>query len=57
MYIVDGIAYAGDPAPMIKVSGVRPMKDHKLWVRFSTGTAKLWTLDLCLNAGICPIGR
>ena len=41
MYIVDGIAYAGDPAPMIKVSGVRPMKDHKLWVRFSTGTAKI----------------
>ena len=28
MYIVDGIAYAGDPAPMIKV-------------RFSTGTAKI----------------
>lgn len=25
MYIVDGIAYAGDPAPMIKVNGVRPM--------------------------------
>ena len=46
MYIVDGIAYAGDPAPMIKVSGVRPMKDHKLWVRFSTGTAKIMGLGL-----------
>lgn len=41
MYIVDGIAYAGEPAPVIKVSGVRPMRDHKLWVRFSTGTAKI----------------
>ena len=41
MYIVDGIAYAGDPAPVIKVSGVRPMRDHKLWVRFSTGIAKI----------------
>lgn len=41
MYIVDGITYAGDPAPVIRVNGVWPMKDHKLWVRFSTGTANI----------------
>ncbi len=41
MYIVDGIAYGGAPTPSIKVSGVRPLKDHKLWVRFTTGMAKI----------------
>lgn len=42
MYIVDGVAYAGDKAPAIKVSGVRPMEGHKLWVRFNTGEAKVF---------------
>lgn len=49
MYIVDGIAYAGDPAPMIKVNGVRPMNDHQLWVRFSTGEAKIFDFKPLLN--------
>lgn len=42
MYIVNGIAYAGEPAPLLKVSGLRPMEDHKLWIRFSTGEAKIF---------------
>lgn len=42
MYIMDGIAYAGAPEPAIKVSGVRPLSDHKLWVRFNTGEAKVF---------------
>lgn len=42
MYIVDGIAYAGEQEPIIKVSGVRPMDDFKLWLRFSTGEAKVF---------------
>ena len=29
MYIVDGIAYAGEPSPAIKVCGVRPLDDFK----------------------------
>ena len=37
MYIVDGIAYAGEQAPVIKISGIRPMDDYKLWIRFNTG--------------------
>jgi len=41
MYIRDGIAYAGEKAPAIKVSGVRPLPDHRLWVRFSTGETKI----------------
>lgn len=42
MYIVDGIAYAGEKEPVIKISGVRPMEDYKLWLRFSTGEAKVF---------------
>ena len=41
MYIKDGIAYAGEETPPIRVSGVRPLSGHKLWVRFSTGEAKI----------------
>jgi hypothetical protein len=42
MYIVDGIAYAGEKTPAVKVSGVRPLENHRLWVRFSTGEAKIF---------------
>lgn len=41
MHIIDGIAYAGEQSPVIKVSGVRPMPEHKLWVRFNTGEARV----------------
>ena len=37
MYIIDGIAYAGEKTKPIKVSGVRPLDDFKLWLRFNTG--------------------
>ena len=42
MYVVNGIAYAGEQSPAIKVSGVRPLEDYKLWVRFNTGEAKIF---------------
>ncbi len=35
MYEKNGIAYAGNPEPILKVWGVRPLEDFKLWVRFS----------------------
>lgn len=41
MYIKDGIAYAGEPAPVLQVSGVRAMDNYMLWVRFNTGEAKV----------------
>ena len=49
MYIVDGIAYAGDPAPAIKVCGVRPLPDYRLWVRFTTGSAKIFDFKPLLD--------
>ena len=42
MYFRDGIAYAGEPVPVIKVSGVRPLNDHQLWIRFDTGEIKIF---------------
>ena len=42
MYIKDGIAYAGEEKPLIQVSGVRPLDNYVLWIRFNTGEAKLF---------------
>lgn len=42
MYIKDGIAYAGEQKPLIKVSGVRPLDDYKLWLRFNNGETKIF---------------
>lgn len=42
MYIIDDIAYAGEKKPRIKVCGVRPMDNYKLWLRFTTGEEKIY---------------
>ena len=42
MYIIDGIAYAGEQAPELKVTGVRPLDNLMLWVRFNNGEARLF---------------
>lgn len=42
MFIKDGIAYAGEQQPALKIWGVRPLPDWKLWVRFNTGEAKIY---------------
>lgn len=49
MYIKDGIAYAGEPKPPIKVCGVRPMKKCKLWLRFNTGEDKIFDITPLLH--------
>lgn len=49
MHVVNGIAYAENPAPIIRVSGVRPLEDYKLWVRFSTGEAKIFDFKPLLS--------
>ena len=40
MYIKDGIAYAGEQITPLKISGVRPLDDYILWVRFNNGEEK-----------------
>ena len=56
MYIKDGIAYAGELKPALKVSGVRPLSDFRLWVRFNTGEAKVYDCKPLLGkAGFAPL--
>ena len=52
MYIVNGIAYAGEETPDIEVSGVRPMQDYILWVRFNTGEIKTFDFKPLLNTPV-----
>ncbi|MBO5099007.1 MAG: DUF2442 domain-containing protein [Clostridia bacterium] len=49
MYIVDGIAYAGEPKQPLKVCGVRPLDDFLLWVRFNNGEAKIYDFKPLIN--------
>ena len=42
MYIKNGIAYAGEQKQPLKVSGVRPLENYKLWLRFSNGEIKIF---------------
>lgn len=50
MYIKDGVAYAGEAAAPVRVWGVRPLPGHRLWVRFSTGEAKIIDFTPYLSA-------
>jgi len=56
MYIKNGIAYAGEPAPILKISGVRPLPEYKLWVRFNNGEAKIFDFKpLLCEPGFKPL--
>lgn len=50
MYIKDGIAYAGEMTPILKVVGVRPLANHRLWLRFNNDEAKIFDFTQLLNA-------
>ena len=49
MYIKNGIAYAGTETAELKVSGIRPLPGHRLWVRFNTGEVKLFDFGTLLE--------
>jgi len=49
MYIIDGIAYAGEQTTEIKVKSVRAMADYKLWVRFSDNSQKIFDFKRLLE--------
>lgn len=56
MYIRNGIAYAGEEKPMLKVNGVRPLDNYKLWLRFSTGEARVFDCTpLLLMPAFAPL--
>ena len=49
MYIKNGIAYAGEQKQPLKISGVRPLDDYMLWVRFNNGEEKTVDFKMLLN--------
>lgn len=49
MYVNNGIAYAGQPPQPIKVSGVRPLENHRLWLRFMNGEARIFDFSGLLD--------
>ena len=49
MYIKDGISYAGEAKPLLRIAGVRPMENYRLWVRFSNGEAKVFDFSPLLK--------
>ena len=56
MYIKNGIAYAGEQPEPIKVSGVKPLENHRLWLRFNTGEAKIYDFTpLLTSAAFRPL--
>lgn len=56
MYIKNGIAYAGEQHEPIKVSGVKPLENHRLWLRFNTGEAKIYDFTpLLTSAAFRPL--
>lgn len=50
MYIVNGIAYAGNQTPALKVSGIRPLSNFRLWVRFNTSEVKIFDFKPLLKS-------
>ena len=56
MYIINGIAYAGDYDEPLSVISVRALEDYTLWLRFSTGETKTFNFTPLLCAsGFQPL--
>lgn len=49
MYVMDGIAYAGDPQKKLSVICARPLDGYKLLVRFSTGESGVFDMEPILD--------
>lgn len=49
MYIVDGIAYAGEQTKLINVKSVQPIEDYKVIVTFSNEEKKKFDFSALLN--------
>ena len=42
MYVRDGIAYAGEKTPMLKVTDVCPLDNYNLLICFNTGETRIF---------------
>ncbi len=52
MYIIDGIAYAGELAKPVKFVSACPLDGWRLKLRFSTGEVKIFD---CEATGLIPL--
>ena len=50
MYIVNDIAYAGEPKEIIKIKSVRPLAGYKMWLRFTNNEEKIFDFTPLLDA-------
>lgn len=42
MYVIDGIAYAGEQPKPVRVKAVRPLEDYKVLITFTNGERKIF---------------
>jgi hypothetical protein len=49
MFVIDGIAYADNPNPLLKVEIVRPLDDHTLWLRFNNDEERTFDMTPFLS--------
>lgn len=49
MFVIDGVAYAGQPAQSLSVSQVKPLSDLCMLVTFSTGETRLFDATALLR--------
>lgn len=49
MYIIDGIAYAGDENISVKVRAVRPLDGHKLFILFNNSEKRIFNFKPYLD--------
>lgn len=49
MYIIDGIAYAGELQKPVTARSVRPLKDHRLIITFDSGEKRIFDFTPLLD--------
>lgn len=42
MYIIDGIAYAGEVPAIVRAKSIRPLDDYKLHIKFTDGSERIF---------------
>lgn len=49
MYIIDGIAYAGEMPKMVRAKSIRPLDDYKLRIMFNNGEERIFDFKPLLD--------
>ena len=49
MYIIDGIAYAGEPIKPVSAKSIRPLDDYRLIISFNNGERRMFDFKPLLD--------